>query len=62
MVYVGLDLHKKTIQIAAVDDSGTGLMNKKIQNTREALANARSQQWETCLQFETPSNCSKIQK
>ena len=38
MVYVGLDLHKKTIQIAAVDDSGTELMNKKIQNTREALA------------------------
>ena len=38
MVYVGLDLHRKTIQIAAVDDSGTELMNKKIQNTREALA------------------------
>ena len=38
MVYIGLDLHKKTIQIAAVDDSGTELMNKKIQNAREALA------------------------
>ncbi len=38
MVYVGLDLHKETVQIAAVDDSGTKLMNKKIQNTREALA------------------------
>ena len=34
MVYVGLDLHKKTIQIAAVDDSGTELMSKKIRNTR----------------------------
>ena len=42
MVYVGLDLHKKTIQIAAVDDSGTELVNKKIQNTREALAGEAS--------------------
>ena len=42
VVYVGLDLHKKTIQIAAVDDSGTELMNKKIQNTREALAGETS--------------------
>ena len=42
MVYVGLDLHKKTTQIAAVDDSGTELMNKKIQNTREALAGGTS--------------------
>ena len=42
MVYAGLDLHKKTIQIAAVDDSGTGIMNKKIQNTREALAGETS--------------------
>ena len=42
MVYVGLDLHKKTIQIAAVDDSGTELMNKKIRNTREALAGETS--------------------
>ena len=38
MVYVGLDLHKNTIQIAAIDDSGTELMNKKIQNAREVLA------------------------
>ena len=37
MAYVGLDLHKKSIQIAVVDDSGTELINKKIQNTREAL-------------------------
>ena len=51
MVYVGLDLHKKTIQIAAVDDSGTGLMNKKIQNTREALAGETSK---------TPSNSKYV--
>ena len=42
MVYVGLDLHKKTIQIAVVDDSGIELMNKKIRNTREALAGGTS--------------------
>ena len=42
MVYVGLDLPKKTIQIAVVDDSGTELMNKKIPNTREALADETS--------------------
>ena len=37
MVYVGLGLHQKPIQIAAVDTSGTELVNKKIQNTREGL-------------------------
>ena len=37
MVYVGLVLHKKSIQIAVVDNLGTELINKKIQNTREAL-------------------------
>ena len=29
MIYVGLDLHKKTIQIAAVDYRGATLLNKK---------------------------------
>ena len=37
MIYVGLDLHKKTIQIAAVDYRGTTLLNKKIRNTHASL-------------------------
>ena len=35
MVYVGLDLHKNTIQIAAVDQNGTLLCNYKFRHTRE---------------------------
>ena len=34
-VYVGLDLHKNTIQMAAVDQKGTLLCNYKFQHTRE---------------------------
>ena len=37
MSYIGLDLHKKTIQMAAVDDLGTELLNKKIRNIRANL-------------------------
>ena len=37
MIYVGLDLHKKTIQIAAVDYRGATLLNKKIRNTHASL-------------------------
>ena len=35
MVYVGLDLHKNTIQMAAVDQKGTLLCNYKFRHTRE---------------------------
>ena len=34
MVYVGLDVHKKTIQVAGVDDDGVTLFNKKIGHNR----------------------------
>ena len=37
MVYVGIDLHKKNTQIAAADERGKILMNKKIPHTREAI-------------------------
>ena len=37
MIHVGLDLHKKTIQIAAVDYRGATLLNKKIRNTHASL-------------------------
>ena len=33
MVYVGLDLHKNTIQMAAVDERGTLLCNYKFRHT-----------------------------
>ena len=38
MVYVGLDVHKKTIQAAAVDSEGKLLFNKKIPNTHKDVA------------------------
>ncbi len=37
MHYVGLDLHKETIQIAVVDKDGTMLLNKKIFNPHAIL-------------------------
>ena len=37
MISVGLDLHKKTAQIAAMDKDGTVLFNRKIPHTREAI-------------------------
>ena len=37
MVYVGIDLHKKNAQIAAADERGKILMNRKIPHTREAI-------------------------
>ena len=35
MISVGLDLHKKTAQIAAMDKDGTVLFNRKIPHTRK---------------------------
>ena len=37
MISVGLDLHKKTAQVAAMDKDGTVLFNRKIPHTREAI-------------------------
>ena len=37
MVYVGLDLHKNTIQMAAVDEQGELLCNYKFRHTRGAV-------------------------
>ena len=37
MVYVGLDLHKNSIQMAAVDERGTLLCNYKFRHTRGAV-------------------------
>ena len=37
MVYVGIGLHKKNAQIAASDERGKILMNRKIPHTREAI-------------------------
>ena len=43
MVYVGLDLRKNTIPIAAVDQNGTLLCNYKFRYTREAVDSEISQ-------------------
>ena len=43
MVYVGLDLHKNTIQMAAVDQNGVLLCNYKFRHTREAVDSEISQ-------------------
>ncbi len=32
-IHVGLDVHKKSIQICVMDMAGTELLNKSIQNT-----------------------------
>ena len=37
MIYVGMDLHKLTAQIAAMDKGGNVLFNRKIQHTLEAI-------------------------
>ena len=37
MHYAGLDLHKRTIQIAVVDKHGTKLLNKNISSSLDVL-------------------------
>ena len=37
MIYVGIDLHKKNVQIAVVDERGKILTNRKILYTRESI-------------------------
>ena len=37
MIYVGIDLHRKNAQMAAVGECGKILMNRKIPHTREAI-------------------------
>ena len=43
MMYVGLDLHKNSIQMAAVDQKGTLLCNYKFRHTRGAVDSEISQ-------------------
>ena len=40
MTYVGLDLHKKTIQIAVMEDDGREIFNGSIPNTPKAIGAA----------------------
>ena len=42
MTYVGIDLHKEFLQVEAMDDKGSILFNKKIQNTHDAIRKAFS--------------------
>jgi transposase len=37
MVYVGIDLHRKRSQISALDEDGTELLSRRIENEPEAL-------------------------
>ena len=37
MIYVGIDLHRKRSQIAAVDGQGTELLSRRVANEPEAL-------------------------
>ena len=37
MAYVGLNLHKKTVQISVMDDRGTEISNASVQNDRKTL-------------------------
>ncbi len=39
-IHVGLDVHKKTIQICVIDMDGTELLNKSIQNTPKDIESA----------------------
>ena len=39
-MFVGLDVHKETVQMAAVDTAGELLFNKKIKNTFPDIAKA----------------------
>jgi len=37
MIYVGIDLHRKRSQIAALDEQGTELLSRRVANDPEAL-------------------------
>src|SRR5262249_30917119 len=37
MIYVGIDLHRKRSQIAALDEQGTELLSRRVANEPEAL-------------------------
>ena len=37
MAYVGLGLHKKTVQISVMDDRGVEISNASVQNSRKTL-------------------------
>lgn len=37
MAYVGMDLHKKTVQISVMDDRGMEISNASVQNNRRTL-------------------------
>src|SRR5260370_35885669 len=37
MIYVGIDLHRKRSQIAALDEQGTELLSRRVANDPDAL-------------------------
>jgi transposase len=37
MIYVGIDLHRKRSQIAALDEQGSELLSRRVANEPEAL-------------------------
>ena len=37
MIYVGIDLHRKRSQIAALDEQGTELLSRRVANYRRRL-------------------------
>ena len=37
MIYVGIDLHRKRSQIAALDEGGTELLSRRVANEPQAL-------------------------
>jgi predicted NBD/HSP70 family sugar kinase len=37
MIYVGIDLHRKRSQIAALDEQGRELLSRRVANEPEAL-------------------------
>jgi predicted NBD/HSP70 family sugar kinase len=37
MIYLGIDLHRKRSQIAALDEAGTELLSRRVANDPEAL-------------------------
>lgn len=36
-MYVGIDLHKKFLQVAVMDDNGKILQNRKVENTHQSI-------------------------
>ena len=39
-IFVGLDVHKKTIQMSVMDKDGDELLNKSIPNTPNSISEA----------------------